>query len=276
MLYDERGFPKSLQGATRDITQRKQADAEITKYREHLEELVQERTLELQEAQEKLLRQERLAVLGQLAGSVGHELRNPLGVISNSVYFLKLIQPDADPQVQESLGMIENEIQNANRIITDLLDYARNKPAEREAISVSLILDDALNASLPPENVNSSVHVSEDLPPAYTNRSQMAQVLENLLTNAYQAMPEGGDLTIMSDLCGDEISIAVRDTGQGISPENLGKIFEPLFTTKTQGIGLGLALCKQLMERNEGRIEVQSELGKGSTFSLYMPLVAED
>ncbi len=258
-----------------DITERKQAEKAMQDYSARLETDVQERTRELRDAQEKLVRQERLAVLGQLAGSIAHELRNPLGVISNAAIFLKMVQPEADANIKEYLDIIESETRTGEKIITDLLDYTRSRPVDRMPISVSGLVDSTLKRFPPPSAVQASIELPADLPPAYVDPRQMEQVLGNLTVNACQSMPDGGKLTLSASLEGDMIKLAVQDTGIGISTENMSKLFEPLFTTKTKGIGLGLAVSRKMTEANGGRIEVLSELGKGSTFSIYLPVNQE-
>ena len=243
--------------------------------RDQLEKVVKERTRELQEAREQLIRWEKLAVLGQLAGGVGHELRNPLGIISNAVYFLKLVLPDAGVKTTEYLGIIENETRNAEKIVADLLDFSRSKSADREPVAAAELARRVLERYPAPAAVTVSVQAGADLPRAYADPRQMAQVLGNLVVNACQAMPQGGRLTISATRRGKEMSIAVADTGVGIAPENMARLFEPLFTTKPKGIGLGLAVSKSLVEANGGRIEVQSAPGVGSTFTLYLPLHQE-
>ena len=264
-----------------DITERKQAQEWIQTYSEKLEAMVEERTHELEEAQERLMRQERLAVLGQLAGSIGHELRNPLGVISNASYYLSTVLPDPAEDVKETLEMIDTEAHNAAKIITDLLDFARSKPIDRTSAQVSDLVADALQHYPAPDNVTIITNLPEDLPPVHVDPLQIRQVIENLITNAYQAMPDGGQLSIepcpssKSNLEEAVLSLCIRDTGSGIAPENMEKIFEPLFTTKARGIGLGLAVCKRIMEANEGQIQVQSALGKGTTFIVSLPVYEE-
>ncbi len=226
---------------------------------------------EQRELRERLMRSERLAVLGQLAGSIGHELRNPLGVISNAAYFLKLVQPEAGDEVQEYLHILESEARNAARIVDDLLDFARIKSVDREAVSAEALAAAALARYPAPAGVDVTLDLPAALPPLHVDPRQMEQVLGNLLTNAYQAMSDGGRLTLSAARRGDEIALTVRDTGGGIPPEHLDKIFEPLFTSKARGIGLGLALCAQLTAANDGRIEVDSKPGKGSTFTLFLP-----
>jgi signal transduction histidine kinase len=252
-------------------TDRKRAEEKLKDYTEGLEVIVEERTQELRDAQESLVRQERLAVLGQLAGGVGHELRNPLGVISNAVYYLQTVNPDADESTQEYLNMISSEVQNAGKIISDLLDFSRTRMPERQEIGVSELVAQVLERKPPPENVQVSTEFPEDLPEVYVDSAQINQVLINLVVNAYQAMLEGGKLVIKAEVIGDEVRLAIKDNGIGISPENMKKLFEPLFTTKPRGIGLGLAVSKTLLETNGGSIEVESEEGAGSTFKVNLP-----
>jgi len=254
------------------ITERKRAEESLKEYSERLEEMVEERTQELREAQEQLIRREKLAMLGQLAGGVGHELRNPLGVISNAVYFLKMTLPDADETTKESLEMISEEVRNSTRIISDLLDFSRTRLPDREEVAVSELVAQVLEKLSPPEGVEVITEIAPDLPPVFVDSCQMGLVLDNLVTNAYQAMKEGGNLTISAQAEKGQMSLSVADTGCGIPPESLPKIFEPLFTTRARGIGLGLATSRILVEANGGSIEVESEVGKGSTFTVRLPI----
>ncbi len=255
-----------------DIAERKRAEEALKRYSERLEEMVEERTRELREAQEQLIRREKLAVLGQLAGGVGHELRNPLGVISNAVYFLQMTLSDADETTREYLGILSSEVRNAEKIVSDLLDFSRIRAAEKEEIAVSDLVARTLEKRPPPENVAVTTAIDADVPPVFVDPQQMVQVLMNLVTNAYQAMPEGGSLTIGAQARGDRVALAVTDTGCGIPLENMGRLFEPLFTTRARGIGLGLVTSKNLVEANGGSIEVQSEVGEGSTFTIVLPI----
>ncbi len=234
------------------------------------------RTRELQDAQERLVRQQKLAVLGQLAGGVSHELRNPLGVITNAVYYLQMALSGTDETTREYLGIISSEVGNADKIISDLLSLSQVKAGEREQTAVSDLVAQVLEKQAPPENVRATTEAPAELPPVCVNSRQIGQVLGNLVANAYHAMPEGGELVIKTAevskrLPKPQVAISISDTGYGIPKENLEKIFEPLYTTKARGIGLGLAVSKNLVEVNGGRIEVESEQGRGSTFRVFLP-----
>ena len=225
------------------------------------------------ELREELARKEKLAILGQLAGGVGHELRNPLAVLSTSVYFLKMtLGESADAKVLKHLGIVEQELNNANEIITNLLDFSRIRQPERVRVAVPELLQGVLDRhDFGPIKVDRKVEEFDIV----VDASQIRQVLINLVTNALQAMPEGGRLGVDTGRNGSEAWIAITDTGVGIAPELLEKIFQPLFTTKAKGIGLGLAVCESLARANGGRITVRSEAGKGSTFTLHVPAAGE-
>jgi PAS domain S-box-containing protein len=285
-LFDNDGHPIGFAGITRNITERKQSEEKILAMNAELEKRVEERTRDLRNAQEQLVQQERLAVLGRLASGVAHELRNPLSVISNALYYLKLVEANGNEKVKEYLGIIEAESHTAENIITDLLDFERIKLADREPVSVYELIRLALDRFPTPPSVQVAFEIPKSLPSVYADPRQMSQALGNLIINAYQALgsPAGsstsrvsasGKLTFMTHQEQEMIAIAVKDNGMGISPENMEKIFEPLFTTKSKGIGLGLAVSRKLIEANGGRIEVQSEAGKGSTFTVYLPVKVE-
>ena len=233
-----------------------------------IDKLRQERNVSAS-LREELARKERLAILGQLAGGVGHELRNPLATLQTSMYFLKMtLSESADPKVRRHLGIMEQELNNANEIITNLLDFSRVRQADRAHVPVAEILRQAL------ERYDfGGVQVERDIKEfdVLADPVQIRQVVTNLVTNAIQAMPEGGTLFIATGRSSDgEAWIAVRDTGTGIDAATLEKIFQPLFTTKAKGIGLGLAVCESLVRGNGGKITVKSELGKGSTFTVHL------
>ena len=276
----------------RDITDRKQAEEALQEYSERLEEMVEERTKELRDTRDQLVRCEKLAVLGQLAGGVAHELRNPLAVMNNAIYYLTSINTDADETTREYLELISSEIGNAEAIVSDLLDFSRTRSLEREQVTAAELVVRVLEKHPPPEKVKVTTGIPPELPPLFVDPRQIGQVLENLVANAYQAMAAGGQVTITAELMeadpirdpksipeeyashstGQAICIRITDTGCGISKENMEKIFEPLFTTRARGIGLGLAIVKNLAELNSGSIKVQSEAGKGSTFTIALPV----
>ncbi len=258
-----------------DITPLKRTEEALREYSEHLEEMVDERTQELRDAQEKLLRNERLTILGQLAAGVSHELRNPLATLTNAVYFLQTTLADADEITKEYLELMSSQVHNAGKIVSDLLDFSRVTSADRRVTTVSQLVAPLWESCAPPENVETFSLLPADLPPVIVDPQQIGQALENLVTNAYQAMPQGGNLTIEATASNDEVYLSVRDTGVGIAEENMAKLFEPLFSTKSRGVGLGLAVSKMLVEANGGRIEVDSQEERGSTFTLILP-VAED
>ncbi len=279
----------------KEIAERKRAEKEIRKLNDELEMKVKERTKQLLDAQEELVRKEKLATLGQLAGSVGHELRNPLGVMSNAIYFLKTVMPDAGETIKEYLDIIKNEVNNSQRIISDLLDFSRTKTPQLQLIPANKLIRQALGKCGIPENITVHIDIPETLPMIKIDPFQMGQVFQNLITNAVQAMPNGGSVKIAARLISsdvgaglvpahvqggqpqglplqDFIEISVTDTGEGISPENMGKLFQPLFTTKAKGIGLGLTVSKNLTEANGGKLEVESQIGNGTTFAVILPV----
>ncbi len=243
------------------------------KLSEHLEELVTERTRELRDTQEELVRKEKLAMLGQLAGGVGHELRNPLGVIKNAAYFLNMVLESPDPEVQETLEILEKEVTTSEKIISSLFDYARAKPPIRRKVDVNDLIYAALSRSSVPKNVEVIYQMDETLPVILADPDQLKQVFGNIIFNGIQAMPEGGQLVIESKVSdANWVLVSITDTGTGISEENLPKVFEPLFTTKAKGIGLGLAIVKTRVEEHRGSVEVKSEAEKGSVFTIKLPL----
>jgi len=244
----------------------------LRKARDELEEMVENRTEELRDAQEQLVRQERLAILGQLAGGMSHELRNPLAVIKNAAYFLNIALEDTDPEVKKTLGILEKEVETSERIINSLLNYALAKPPTKRKTDINQVVQESLSHVVP-ENVDVHSQLDEGLPEILADPDQLTMVFGNIVLNAVQAMPGGGRLTVKSEASSpDMVAISFSDTGVGISEENLGKIWEPLFSTKVTGIGLGLPITKIIVEAHGGTIEVESTVGEGATFTVKLPL----
>ncbi len=255
--------------------------ARVAETHHDLEARVHARTTELEKTmqalrntQEELVRRERLAMLGQLSSSVGHELRNPLGVMTNAVYYLKMIQADAPAQVGEYLGILQHQIGLAEKIVGDLLDFARLRAPQVQSVAMRQLIDEQLARLGPLDKLVVHRQGLDTLPAIQIDPVQIGQVLFNLFTNAQQAMENGGTLTISGRVDHGRVTIDVADTGRGVAPELLEKIFEPLFTTKARGIGLGLAVSRTLTASNGGDLTVASALGQGATFTLSFPLAS--
>ena len=257
-------------------------------YSEQLEDKVDERTKELRDTQDELIKKEKFAVLGELAGGVAHELRNPLSVISNSVYYLNSItDTDQKEKRQQYLDMIFAESKNAAKIISDLLNFARKSSIDPGLTDFSEVLSHALVKEPTAENINLILDIPNDLAKLYTDPLHTEQILMNILTNSFHSMdssikldsfmvvPDGGDLKISARNYKDRVIIRIEDTGCGISKENLAMVFEPLFSTKIRGIGLGLSITKNLVELNGGTISVDSVLGEGTTLTINFPAFIE-
>ena len=240
---------------------------------EELEEKVRERTQQLMAAQEELVRTEKLALLGQIADTVGHELRNPLGVMNNAVYFLQTVLADADETTREYLGIIKDEIADAERIVSDLLDAVRTKPPHAEIVEIAELMQQTLRKCDVPAAVSVRLDIPETLSAIRADPVHMYQVFWNLITNGVEAMPEGGELKIRAgeDLAAKTVTVSIEDNGSGIAPEHQARLFQPLFTTKARRIGLGLVVVKNLTQANGGSVEVESVPGKGSVFTVTLP-----
>lgn len=228
-------------------------------------------TTERKHLQENILRSEKLATVGQLASSIGHEIRNPLGVIKNSCYFLHMKLKDiADQKVIKHVDIIEREINSANLIVSELLDFAKNKPPIVNEANIPNVIQSALTNITIPSNVQVITKFSE-IPQIFVDPEQIRRVFLNIIQNAVQAMPEGGKLEIRIKKLADSVKIIFKDTGVGITTENLPKLFTPLFSTKTKGVGLGLTICKQIVEGHGGKIMVKSKVNEGSSFTIILP-----
>jgi len=227
---------------------------------------------ELRQTQEQLIQKEKLAAVGQLASGVGHELRNPLGVIKNAVYYVRTRIGTEDAKLAKHLAIMEREINNSNKIISDLLGFSRTRPPAISPQDINKIVQNALEVVEVPENVLLVKELGAELPKTMADPDQIHQVFVNIALNAIQAMPEGGQLKISTKRKDDFVEIEFSDTGCGIPQENLSKLFDPFFTTKARGIGLGLAVSHGIIERNNGTIEVKSKVGKGTTFFVRLPV----
>jgi signal transduction histidine kinase len=226
------------------------------------------------EYSERLQRSERLAAIGQVAGGVAHELRNPLNVVKTSVYYLLNARQPNPIKTAEHLQRIERQVTVADNVITALSNFAKLPIPALNPFAIDSCVREALEINPVPENI----HVSFVCPPlqVLADKDQIRIVLGNLIRNAREAMSEGGRLSITAGLETEMVEVAIADTGPGITPENLSRIMEPLFSTKARGLGLGLSMARAILDKNKGSLKVASTPGKGSTFTVCLNAVVED
>jgi signal transduction histidine kinase len=189
-----------------------------------------------------------------------------------------MVLENPEPEVKETLEILQKEVRTSERIISSLLDFARTKPPTRRKVDINEVVQEALSRIAVPENVEVVSQLDEGLPIILADPDQLGQVFGNIIFNAVQAMPQGGQLVVKTSEVSEKlpksewVAVSFTDTGVGISEESLGKLFEPLFTTKAKGVGLGLAVTKALVEGHGGTIEVKSEVGVGTTFTVRLPI----
>ena len=222
----------------------------------------------------QMSRAEHLATLGELAAGLAHEIRNPLAGIAGVIEIIGRDLPRESP-ARAVVKDVRAEVMHINRIMTELLEIARPKPPHFQVDSIVAAVEQAAlfareqgHAS----NINVELHIAPGIPPVEMDKGQIHQVLLNLLLNAIQACSPGGCVVADVDFTEDTVAVGVSDDGKGIAPEVLPNIFRPFFTTKGNGTGLGLSLAKRIVEDHGGRIEATSSLGKGSRFSMVLPL----
>lgn len=264
-VFDASGRFRGYRGAGRDVSAEIGVEVE-------LQRRVEERTAALQAAQAELVRKERLSALGQLTATMAHELRNPLSAIRNTLFAVKDMASKGGINLERPLGRIERSIERCDRIISDLLDYTRIKELHRSVVASDPWLEDVLNDQRLPAGVEMVKRLGADCQIAI-DPERMRQVVINLVDNAAQAMADGtGErrITVSTARAGELFELAVEDTGSGIPSDVLSRVFEPLFSTKSFGTGLGLPVVKQIIELHGGSIAIDSEVGKGTRVTIRL------
>ena len=250
-----------------------------------LEVRVQERTQDLEianhqlvSAQEQLVKSTTLAAIGELTAGIAHDLRNPLGAIKNAAYMLRkgMVSNgviEADPRFDKYIEIINKQVGRSSDSITELMNFTRLEETNLVETDLGEVLDLALETMIKNDNITILRNIDENVKPVMADGEQLQRVMLNLANNAQDAMPDGGQLAITAKNVNNHVEIIFTDTGEGISEENLGKIFDPLFTTKIKGTGLGLAVCQGIIERHGGTIHARRnvEPSGGVTFEVRIP-----
>jgi PAS domain S-box-containing protein len=270
--FDVQGNVVGLVGIARDVTENKLLEIELTKHRDHLQELVTKKTAELVE---NVIKAERLATAVQIAGEAAHEVKNPLAVIKAGLYYLERILPP-DNKAQKTLSQMDEATERATNYINDLLNFSKPPELKKSRMNINEMIKKAMD-ELPPEilsNIYLQQELAGDLPDVLADFDKLKQVVVNLVKNAAEAIREVkiGRLKVKSEKEGEFIKISVSDTGKGIKEEDIGRIFDPFFTTKGIGTGLGLSICQRITEAHKGEIEVKSKIGEGTTFVVKLPI----
>lgn len=232
---------------------------------------LQKKLVELRETQEKLLRTEKLAVVGQLTASIGHELRNPLSRIKTAAALLRNEINDSNSESDELLKIVDNEVMISTKIINDLLDFSRERKSNLKPSDLNEVVATTLKRMRFPDYISIDLQLDQTIPQLNLDDGQIQQIIINLILNSIQATADGGKVYIKTIRNGNSVDLTIKDTGCGIPQENLDKIFEPLFTTKPKGIGLGMSIVKMLIEKHGGHIHIQSRMNIGTTVTVTFP-----
>lgn len=258
-------------GVGRNITKQRQVETELRHHRDHLEQIVESRTKALEQAQQALLRKERLATIGQLIATVGHELRNPLGIVSNASFLLKRHLDDDDKKSRKYLRLIDNGLSTADQIINDLLETTRTKAPHVQRIELKRLFDE-MHEELEPSMSDLLEYKSREDYSLNADLGQLKQILSNLVKNAAEELNFSGRIVIETDDDDNYHRIIVSDNGRGIADDQQEQVFEALHTTKPKGNGLGLWISRKLSERHGGRLILTRSRYGGASFEIGIPI----
>jgi PAS domain S-box-containing protein len=276
-VHNAQGEITHLVGVIHDVTALRQADAALREANERLEARVRERTLALEAAQVELMQRERLAVIGRLAGSIAHQIRNPLGSIKNAAYLIHLsLGRPTEGDVSKALAIIHEEVQRANQIITDLLEFSRVAEPTRRPVPALFVLEQTLGGFdfAPPLTLVRAY--PDTLGTVVVDAAQVQRALVHLVRNAMQAMRDGGTLTVDARTEPGFVVVSVADTGVGIPEAVRARLFEPLVTTNPAALGLGLMTARVLIENQGGRLACVRSDAQGTVFEAHLPLAAPE
>ncbi len=268
-VTDETGRVSSVLSASRDITEQKRSIELVRNLQMDIRE--RDMQLEIERLKEEKARSEKMAIVGQMASMIAHEMRNPLGIINNSLYYLKMRPEMSDEKIQRHIAAANKAVSSASTIVEDLLDYAKPKTPVLQPVLIDHIIEEALSRLPVKDNINVIREFAHDMPPVQADIEILQRVFINLIQNAQQAMPNGGMLKLKTIIREGWQEASVIDNGEGIPGEMQERVFDPLFSTRIKGIGLGLYIAKQIVTQHGGNIRVTSEPGKGSTFTVRLP-----
>jgi len=272
---DEEGNTVRSRSSWRDITKRKRAEAEAARAQQALLDQQRRETerveAALERARAELVRKTRLATIGQVSASIAHELRNPLGSVRNAVYYLKRHTGHEDPSVAEFLDVIDEEVNASDRVIGNLLEMTRARAAAKRTLDLAELVEDVFSKAKDVEHVSCRFETVLDPFEVHADPDQLRQVIVNIVDNAVQAMQGHGELVVNATRTDDYDVIAFHDSGRGVPPDVRESLFDPLVTTKAKGIGLGLTICKQIIEGHDGTINVVDHEQGGAAFQVRLP-----
>ncbi len=249
----------------------KRTENELESYRNNLESLVKERTEALEHAHRELIRQERLATLGQLIATVSHELRNPLGTIRSSIYSITEKLKDKNLGVDSALERIQRNINRSDKIISELLDFTRIKKVTLSSADFNKWLESSIEELSIPDNITLQQNLDQT---AYIefDKDLMHRAILNVWSNACQAIDSTGTIIIQTTLGDNSLTLSIIDTGKGMDKNIIDHMFEPLYSTKGFGVGMGLFIVNKIIEQHNGLIDISSNPGKGTAFNIKLPL----
>lgn len=253
----------------------KRTTDELERWSQELEIRVEERTRELQAAQADLLEAQRRGTIADLGARMAHELRHPLAVLANAIFLLRSHTPAREKAPLRYLEIMERQVERSDRIVNSLLAFAERRRPTLSAVSMAAVVTATLDEQALPVQVELTVDPLDGLPSVMAEPEELRFILGQIIANALEAMPGGGRLSIQGEETQVSVRLTIEDSGSGIAPEALERVFEPLFSTKPFGLGLGLSVAHNLTERMGGRLELSSRPGEGTRVWLTLPVASK-